>query len=323
MEVYRDVREIVRELTIPCVTIGNFDGVHLGHQRLFREVVGRARQLGGTGVALTFDPHPLKVLRPDGIKLISNLAQKVELIEMAGIDVLLVLPFTPDFASTSAECFVAEILVEGLKLRELVVGYDYAFGKGRRGNIEFLRQQGVEHGYAFSVVDALEVDGMVVSSSKIRELIGMGKMGEVRQLLGRPYQIRGEVQRGRQRGGRVVGFPTANLRLAEEDLCPRLGVYVVQVIYGGRCYGGVLNIGHNPTFGEEQLVAETHIFDFDKNIYGHPIKLNLLAYLRSEQCFSGPEALADQIRRDIASAHAVLDANLLELVRACGDRYNA
>lgn len=323
MEVYHDVGDIDRELTTPCVTIGNFDGVHLGHQRLFREVVGAARRLGGTGVALTFDPHPLKVLRPDGIKLISTLEQKIELIEMAGIDVLLILPFTREFAATSAEGFVADILIAGLGVRELVVGYDYAFGKGRRGNIEFLRRQGEVHGYAFSVVDALEVDGVVVSSSTIRELIGQGRMGEVRQLLGRPYQIRGEVQRGRQRGGRVVGFPTANLRLSEEDLCPRLGVYVVQVSCGGRCYGGVLNIGHNPTFGEEQLVAETHIFDFDDNIYGRPIKLNLLAYLRGEQRFAGPGELAAQIRRDIASAHAVLDANRLELYRACGERYNA
>jgi riboflavin kinase/FMN adenylyltransferase len=163
---------------------------------------------------------------------------------------------------------------------------------------------------------------MLVSSTRIRELVAEGKMDEVRLLLGRYYQIRGEVQRGKQRGGRVVGFPTANLRILEEDLCPRRGVYVTQVIYDGRCYGGVSNIGSNPTFGENRLVAETHIFDFHDDIYGRPIKINLLRHLRGEKKFSGPEELAEQIRRDILVARDVLAEAQKELLLSCEENFS-
>ncbi len=306
MKIYRDPQEIEKPFVNACVTIGNFDGVHLGHQKLFATVVDRARQIGGTSVVITFDPHPLKVLRPGGIKLISTTEQKIELIEQAGIDVLLIIPFSREFAATTARDFVDTILVGTIGVRELVVGYDYAFGKGREGNIEFLKKVGREKGFPVTVVEAHYVDGMLVSSTRIRELVTLGRMRDVARLLGRYYQIRGEVQRGRQRGGRVVGFPTANLKISEEDLCPKTGVYVTQVLYDGRCYGGVSNIGYNPTFGENKLVAETHIFDFNDDIYGRSIRINLLRHLRGERKFSGPEELAAQIRRDIETARQVL-----------------
>ncbi|HDO31134.1 MAG TPA: bifunctional riboflavin kinase/FAD synthetase, partial [Desulfobacteraceae bacterium] len=280
MELFTRLADIKKPFAHACVTIGNFDGVHLGHQLLFREVVKLAHLHHGTSVAVTFDPHPLKVLRPGGIRLISTTRQKIELIEAAGIDVLVVIPFDLDFAATTAEQFVDDILVGTIGVRELVVGYDYAFGRGRRGNIDFLKERGRKSGFPVTVIDALYEGGMLVSSTKIRELVAEGRMRDVRRLLGRYYQIRGEVQRGRQRGGRVVGFPTANLKISEEDLCPKRGVYVTQVVYDGKCYGGVSNIGYNPTFGGDRLVAETHIFDFDDDIYGRPIKINLLRHLR-------------------------------------------
>lgn len=320
MKLYTDLADIKEPFPYACVTIGNFDGVHLGHQMLFSEVVTRAYQRGGTSVAVTFDPHPLKVLRPQSIRLISTTQQKIELIGHAGIDVLVVIPFDMKFASTTADSFVDEILINAIGVRELVVGYDYAFGKGRQGNIEFLRAKGLEQGFPVAVVEAHYEGGMLVSSSKIRELVAMGRMRDVRTLLGRYYQIRGEVQRGRQRGGRVLGFPTANLQISEEDLCPKRGVYVTQVIYDGKCYGGVSNIGYNPTFGENRLVAETHIFDFDDDIYGKPIKINLLRHLRSEKKFSGPEELAAQIGQDIKVAQKVLDAAQRELLLSCEER---
>lgn len=306
MHIYRRIEEIEQPLAHSCVTIGNFDGVHLGHQQLFATVVKKAEVNRGKSIAITFDPHPLQVLLPSGIKLISTCEHKVELIAGAKLDALLIIPFTKDFAKTSAEDFVSELLLRRLGVKELVVGYDYAFGKGRSGNIEFLRRQGQEHGFSVTVVDAYTLENTVVSSTKIRELIQAGEMEMAAKLLGRSYQLRGTVQVGKQRGGKVIGFPTANLSFNEEDLVPKHGVYVTQVIWRGLCYGGILNIGFNPTFGEEQLVAETHIFDFNEDIYGQPIKVNLLKFLRGERKFAGPRELAAQIEKDVLVARDML-----------------
>ena len=323
MKIYNNLKDITVPFADSFVTIGNFDGVHLGHHMLFSEVVSRAYQKQGTSVVITFDPHPLQVIRPDiGIKLISTYEQKVEMIELAGIDTLVVIPFTRDFAATSAETFVDEVLIGTIGVKELVVGYDYAFGKGRQGNIEFLKEQGWLKGFPVTVVEPYYVDDMLVSSSKIRELVSEGRMMDVKKLLGRNYQIRGTVQEGKKRGGTVVGFKTANLNLSEEDLCPRHGVYVTQVVYDGKCYGGVLNIGYNPTFGENKLSAETHIFDFNQDIYGRKIKINLLKYLRGEKKFSGPEELAEQIHHDIRQAKEILAEAQKELLLSCEEKYN-
>lgn len=321
MKIYRRVEDIQQPFQQACVTIGNFDGVHLGHQMLFAEVAKRAAMRQGTSLAITFEPHPLRILRPGGIKLISSCEQKIELIRMAGIEALLVVPFTVEFAATTAEHFVDDILIRRIGVKELVVGYDYAFGKGRTGDINFLKRQGEQKGFPVTVVEALYLDGVLVSSTKIRRLIAEGLMEEARTLLGRPYQIRGEVQVGKQRGGKEVGFPTANLRIDPEDLVPRHGVYVSQVICEGKCYGGVLNIGHNPTFGEQDLVAETHIFDFNQDIYGKPIKVNLLRFLRDEKKFSGVDELAAQIGRDVLAAKQVLAEQQKELMSSCTEEY--
>lgn len=322
MKIYREIDEIGEPFHNACVTIGNFDGVHSGHQQLFCQVVGKARKRGGTSVAITFDPHPLQVLLPGGIKLISTCEQKIELIEMAGIDALLIIPFTGEYARTTAEYFVADLLVKRLGVQELVVGYDYAFGKGRSGNIDFLKEQGDIFGFPVTVVEPYFEHEQLVSSSKIRQLVVEGRMGDARALLGRHYQIRGTVQVGKQRGGKEVGFPTANLKLYEEDLIPKHGVYVTQVICDGKRYGGILNIGYNPTFSEEELVAETHIFDFNKDIYGRPIKVNLLKFLRSERKFSGVKELSRQIVKDVVIAKEVLAAQQKELTMSCSERFN-
>lgn len=322
MEIYTDLQQIQHPFPGAYVTIGNFDGVHLGHQMLFSEIVGKAYNHKGTSVAVTFDPHPLKVLRPDGIRLISTTEQKIELIQLAGIDVLVVIPFNRKLAGTTARDFVDNVLVQTLGVQELVVGYDYAFGKGREGNIEFLKARGRELGFPVKVVDAHFENGMLVSSTKIRELVTEGRMQDVRRLLGRYYQIRGEVQRGRQRGGKELGFPTANLKLSEDDLCPKTGVYVTQVIYKGKVYGSVSNIGYNPTFGENRLVAETHIFDFNSDIYGHPIKINLLRYLRGEKKFFGIEELIAQIKLDTITARQVLRDSGKERLFSCEEKWS-
>ncbi len=310
MKIYTDLEQIQDKVPNPFVTIGNFDGVHLGHQKLFSEIVNKARKSNGTSVAITFDPHPLKFLKPGVIRLISTLEHKKELIQQAGIDILVIIPFTADFARITAADFVRRVLVGTIGVRELVVGYDYAFGRGRQGDISFLKARGREYGFSVIRIDALYEKGLLVSSSRIRQLIAEGQMGDVCRFLGRYYQIRGQVQMGRQRGGKEVGFPTANLSISEEDLCPKRGVYVIQVIHNGQIYGGVANIGYNPTFGGNKLVAETHIFDFDDDIYDQSIKINLLRYLRGEKKFTGVEALAAQIRIDIVTAKQVLSKDL-------------
>ncbi len=306
MKIIRNISDIYEKYENPSVTIGNFDGVHLGHQRLFEVVEQRAYHRHGVSIAITFDPHPLQILKPGGIKLISTIEQKMELIALSGIDVLLVIPFDKDFAKTTAEDFVDNILIDKIGVKDLFVGYDYAFGKGRAGNIDFLKQQGRQKGFSVTVIDAYYQEEVIVSSTKIRELIADGRMVDTSKLLGRYYQIRGEVQRGKQRGGKEIGFPTANLHISEEDLVPKRGVYVCQVIFDGICYGGVINIGYNPTFGEEKLVAEAHIFDFNRDIYGKPIKVNLLKFLRDEERYKSVRELSEQISRDVTIAKEVL-----------------
>lgn len=307
MNVYKGLHEIKKPFHRPALTIGNFDGVHLGHQALFRRVVELAGPRNGDTVALTFEPHPMKVLRPQNPpKLISTMDHKVELIAEAGIEHLIRLPFTKELAGTSAHDFVNKILHQTIGVEDLVVGYDYAFGKGRQGNISLLQAMGSKLGFNVHVISPVSVEGMVVSSTNVRELVTLGEMKKVRLLLGRYYQIHGIVQEGIRRGGPVVGFPTANLRIDKEDLCPKPGVYVVQVIHQDQCYGGVMNIGYNPTFGGQDLGAEVHIFDFEKDIYGHPIKLDFIQRLRDEKKFSGPKELAGQITKDAEAARLVL-----------------
>lgn len=323
MQVFTDITQIKQCFTNACVTIGNFDGVHIGHQKLFDEVLHRTRaRKNGTSVAITFDPHPLDVLRPEGIQLISSIEQKIELIENAGIDVLLMIPFSKEFASTTAQYFVDKILLGCLGIVELVVGYDYAFGKGREGNIDYLRQQGEKNGFPVTVVDAFYQSEAPVSSTRIRQLVKDGDVSTAATLMGRNYQIRGEVQHGQKRGGLEIGFPTANLGLIQEDLIPKFGVYVAHIICDGKIYNGVMSIGRNPTFPEKELVAETHIFDFNKDIYGKSIKINLLQFLRSEQKFSGIESLREQIQKDVELAKEILKNRKGELVKGCSGKFN-
>ncbi len=329
MKIITDLAEITEPFHKACVTIGNFDGVHQGHQYLFSEVQKRAYNHGGTSIAITFRPHPLLVVRPDvGIKLISTCEQKRELIEHAGIDVLVILPFTKEFSKIKAEDFVNTILLNKIGMKELIVGYDYCFGKGREGTTDYLKAQGKEKNFPVTVVDPFYVDDIIASSTQVRRLVSEGNMRAVRKLQGRYYQIRGEVQLGQQRGGAELGFPTANLHIKETDLCPKHGVYVTQVIFEGQCYGGVLNIGTNPTFAANaandgyNVTAETFIFDFNENIYGKPIKINLLRYLRGEKKFSGPDELIAQIKQDVAQAKEVLHTASQEIKLACEEKFN-
>ena len=310
MKIIRDLGEISKPFKNAVVTIGNFDGVHIGHQALFRQVVEKARAIEGTSVVMTFEPHPLRVLNCNKhFPLITLYEQKIELIGTTGIDTLVTVPFTREFAATPARAFVKDILCDLIGMKSVVVGEDYSFGKKREGDISLLKEMGRTYGFEVSVSGWIEVGARRISSTEIRNLVRNGQLEEARGLLGRHYQVRGTVIRGRDRGGRLLGYPTANLKLSDE-LCPKGGVYAVTVEYQGTAYEGVANIGYSPTFDNGEFSVEVHILDFDKDIYDRPIRVNFIRRLRGEKKFSGPEALAAQIKRDIERARNLLSSEL-------------
>ncbi|MGD8227493.1 MAG: bifunctional riboflavin kinase/FAD synthetase [Desulfobacteraceae bacterium] len=302
MYIIYDLDELKEPLKNPVLTIGNFDGVHKGHLVLFDRVKERAKAIQGQSVVMTFEPHPIKVMKPgNGPPLITPTRQKLDLISDAGIDLILCLPFTHQFASISAEEFVQGILVDRLGIKEIVVGYDYTFGFKRQGNIQVLKELGEKLGFRVHVVDPICLDDALVSSTSIRELVQDGNLSEAKKLLGRDYQICGTVVKGKNRGGRLLGFPTANLKLIDE-LIPKGGVYAVTAIINGNIHYGVTNIGYNPTFGDEALSVETHLLDFSGDIVGKTIRINFIKRLREEKTYGNVKELADQIALDIQEA---------------------
>ncbi len=290
------------DISNPVVAIGNFDGVHKGHQALFTKLKDRAKELKGTSLVITFEPHPIKVMSPEKLKpLITVLEQKKELVISQGIDLLLLIKFTMKFSGIAARDFVKDILVDKIRIKEIIVGYDYAFGHNREGNIQLLREMGKEFDFTVTQVEPVYAGNTLVSSTSIRNLILEGKISEANRLLGRDYQLMGEVVEGRRRGKPLLGYSTANLKLPE-GLIPREGVYIVTVELEGRLYQGLTNIGYNPTFKNKVLSIETHILDFSADIVSQNIKVNFLARLRDEIRFGTAEELSQQITRDIEGA---------------------
>ena len=317
MQVIENLNAIEKSLINPVLTIGNFDGVHRGHLALFEKVKERAGAIRGCSAVMTFEPHPIRIMKPgNGPRLITPTQQKIELIGRAGIDVLLCIPFTREFADISARDFVQNILVNRIGIKELVVGYDYAFGRNREGDIPLLREMGENLGFAVHLVEPIHVENILVSSTSIRRLIQEGRLAEAKTLLGRDFQVEGTVVRGHNRGGRLLGFPTANLN-PQDELLPRTGVYAVFVHVNGRTYNGVTNVGYNPTFRDKALSVETHILDFSKDILGERIKLTFLHRLRDEKVFKSIQELTDQISRDISDAKQWFEERALEPIRAC------
>ena len=302
MSVFFDFAQTVNPLRNPVATIGNFDGVHRGHLTLFDMVKQRAAMINGESVVITFDPHPLKVMKPgNGPPLITPTEQKLSLIKAAGIEIIFCIPFTRNFASISAREFVQNILLDGIGIREIVVGYDYSFGRGREGNIELLKEMGQTGGFLVHVAEPVHIGDRLVSSTAIRELLQEGNLPDAKLLLGRDYQISGQVVKGMNRGGRLLGFPTANLDPIDE-LVPRVGVYAVHVVIDDTVFEGVTNIGYNPTFGKGPFSVETHILDFERDLVGKDIIIRFKKRLRNEKKFASIDELSDQIRKDVLTA---------------------
>jgi riboflavin kinase / FMN adenylyltransferase len=308
MDVITDLRAFPKSLPVPIITIGNFDGVHLGHQAIFRTVRQHACDVGGTSIVLTFDPHPLKVLAPEHCPLlITPTAKKLSLIRQCQLDVMVCLPFTQELANMTPVTFVEDVLVGIMGIRDIYVGYNFAFGKGRQGTITLLQELGSRHGFGVHIIEPIAVEGHVVSSSIIRRAVQDGSVHDAALLLGRLYSITGTVVEGFQKG-RELGFPTANVRSADE-LIPGRGVYAVLVDWRDQRYEGVANIGFNPTFGRTQLSIEIHLFNFSHQLYGETVEVHFVRKIRDEQAFPSIAALVEQIGRDVEAAHVLLAAH--------------
>jgi riboflavin kinase / FMN adenylyltransferase len=310
MQIFENLETIPTPFKNAVVTIGNFDGVHIGHQALFHEVIEKADEIDGTSVAITFEPHPLRVLTKNGYPpLITLYEQKLELIEKAGLDVLICVPFTKEFANISAKSFIKDILIDRIGMNAVVVGKDYSFGKNREGNLDLLNTLGHKYGFKVFVLDWIKGANSIEtrsSSTRIRDLVMEGQMEKAQKLLGRHYQIRGTVISGRNRGGKLLGFPTANINLYDE-LCPKTGVYAVIVeLQDGRKLKGVANIGYSPTFDDRIFTVEVHILDFKDSIYNQKIRVNFIRRIRDEKKFSGISELSEQIKKDVETARNII-----------------
>ncbi len=307
MEIIRAIAEL-RPHPYPVVALGNFDGVHLGHRAILKAAIERARAAGGTAFALTFDPLPAKILAPARApSLILAPDDKLELLRESGMDGVIVVEFTLELSRLSPSQFVRGYLLDKIGARAVVVGHNVSFGHRRAGNAEAMVEMGTRMGFETTVVGPVTVDGTVVSSTRIRELIAAGEMREAARLLGRDHFLSGTVVHGRERG-RTIGFPTANLDCATECLPPD-GVYATRVVLPDGAFASITNIGMRPTFAEPARTIEAHIFDFDRDIYGAPIRLQIVERIRGERKFESGQALAAQIAQDLQRAREILAAS--------------
>ena len=314
MKVLKGSAAAVGALVRPVVTVGNFDGIHRGHRSILDTVRARARALGGVGVAYTFDPHPRRVLQPaNAPKLLTTLEQRLELLEQAGVDVVVVERFTREFASTSAEAFIREVIHARIRPVEVYVGYDFHFGRDREGSMRLLTELGPRLGFSVTIIPEVQVGGSDVSSTRIRELLGAARVEEANAMLGRAYSVRGRVARGDARG-RTLGFPTANLE-PENEVLPGAGVYAGRLRLldagsppAGAGFGAVTTVGTRPTFRSgSELLAEAHLLGFSGDLYGRRVELSFEARLRAERRFPSADALREQIRADVAAAREHLE----------------
>jgi riboflavin kinase/FMN adenylyltransferase len=307
MEIIRKARDFDRSFKNPVLTLGNFDGVHLGHQRIFQRVREKTRETGGESIAYTFEPHPLQLLKPEREPfLLLPMTERLRLIEEMGIDVVICARFTREFANLSAEEFVRNILHEQIRVRQVFVGQNTTFGRDREGSVSLLKEFGRRFGFAVEAVEAVEVGGVVVSSSRIRRLVRQGDVGEAAEMLGRYPLILGEVIHGHGRGAGKLGFPTANLNPPAAILFPKPGIYAVWAVYEGQRFPAVANLGWNPTFHDQKFSVEVHILNFDEDIYGQPLRVEFVERLRDEITFQGPGELIVQIKKDVERAKKIL-----------------
>lgn len=306
MKIITNYENLKKRIKRPILAIGNFDGVHLGHQMILRNTVEEAKRVEGTPVALTFQPHPLMVLDPDNAPLlITPFQKKAEQIEKCGIEILVCVSFTKEFSQIRARAFAKDILCGEIGVKEIFVGKNFTFGRGKEGHSDTLMEFGREFGFKVNIVKSFMMDEEIVSSSNIRKLVKKGEVKGAKVLLGRCPSVKGEVIAGSKRGKRL-GYPTANLEV-KGYLIPYEGIYAAKIRMDKKIYNGVVYIGSNPTFQRNTLFVEVHLFDFDKDIYGKSMEVSFIERIRGEKSFKTEKELINQISKDVEEARIILN----------------
>ncbi len=298
MNVFYNLSEVQKD-NKTVLTLGTFDGIHLGHKKIIDRLTEKASQIGGRSFLITFDPHPRNVLSANKIKLLNTLPEKLEILNSLGVENVLVINFTKEFSQNSSEDFFKSYIVNKVGIKEIIIGYDHHFGKGRGGDENTLKELGLEFNFIVSRVDAVNIGEITVSSTKIRNALLSGDVKLANQLLGRNYSFTGIVIAGDGRG-KELGFPTANIKLDDETkLLPAIGIYVVELIIENEKYFGLMSIGKRPTFyNDGQVTTEVYIYDFKENIYGKNVKVNMIERIRGEEKFSSADELIVQMNKD-------------------------
>ena len=305
LETVRSAEQWKRQFTAAgrraVVAIGNFDGMHRGHQEILRRVVARAKQEDCAAAVLTFYPHPARVLRPSQApSLLMTLGQRLKAFDAAGIDAVLVMPFDLALAEMSAQNFAQRVLVETMRVRAVLVGENFRFGNRQMGDVALLQDHGRQWDFQVEIVPPVVQDGLVISSSAIRNALAEGRMADAERMLGRPFSLQGEIQAGTGLGSKIV-VPTLNLK-TEQEMLPRKGVYATETLLRGRAYRSVTNVGMRPTFNGAHLTIESHLFDYAQDQTSGAIEVRFFKHLRDEMKFSGPQELKEQIAKDMSDA---------------------
>lgn len=307
MSVFKDLSTLP-SFRNAAITIGFFDGVHLGHLAIIKQLTLAAKENDAESVLITFHPHPRKLLYPDEpFSLLTPLNEKLQLLIAAGVDHVVVVPFTKEFSEMPAVEYVGEFLIKNFQPKTIVIGYDHRFGHDRRGSIDLLEDMKQQYNYKVEMIPPQLINEAAISSSKIRKALNDGKPGIANDMLGRHYTLSGTIVEGKQLG-RTLGYPTANLMLKdEEQLVPKKGIYAVRVERGGKSYNGVCSIGNNPTVTDsDKLHIETHLFDMSEDMYGEEMTISFFEHLRNEEKFDSLEALRTQMRYDEEAARRTL-----------------
>ena len=299
MQVFDSIKDVPKNKNT-VLTLGTFDGIHPGHLKIIDKLVDCSKEKGCRNVVITFHPHPRTVLSSgNNVKMLTTQEERKNLLEKHGVENFLTINFTKEFASLTAEEFIYDYLINGIGVTEIVLGHDHHFGKGRSGNVELLKKIGAKENFSVTTVDAYYINGVVVSSTKIRNAINEGDLSRANSLLGRNYSFSGSVVGGDKRG-RELGYPTANIKLSSpEKLLPAIGIYAVRVLLENENYFGLLSIGKRPTFyNMGETVTEVYIFNFDREIYGKEVTVEMIERLRGEEKFNSAEDLINQMNRD-------------------------